>query len=329
MTLGSARQDVLLDRIAEEVGAVEQVLRETVASEVTLVTDVACHTLAAGGKRLRPALVGLCAAASGGADRERARRIGACMEMIHMATLIHDDVIDHAQTRRGRPTASSVFGNTASILTGDVLLSKAMSILAEDGDIELIRIVSQSVVLMAEGEVLELDMRGRFDLSRADHERVLGMKTASFISACCHAGAILGGADAAKKQALTDYGWHIGMAFQIADDLLDYQGDQAKTGKPRAIDFREGCATLPLILLRDSLPTAELAEVRTRFGNGVTDEQIGALCSLMARVGVFDSAADAATKHIADAVKALEPIPNSQEREILESVAEFIVKRES
>ena len=189
-------------------------------------------TLRAGGKRLRPAFVSLAAAATGlPYDPSRARKLGAGLEMIHMATLIHDDVIDHAAMRRGKPTAAAEVGNTASILSGDVLLARAMSLLAEDGDLDLIRTVSAAVVDMAEGEVREVEVRGDFDLRSEDHFDILQRKTAALVEACCEGGAIIAGAPKPVTEALKAYGHHVGLAFQIADDLLDYRGDPAKTGQ--------------------------------------------------------------------------------------------------
>src|SRR4051794_21397897 len=199
----------LLNQVASEIQEVEKELAKQVSSNVELVEYVGKHTLEAGGKRLRPAFVTLSARACGNAfEPERTRKIGACMEMIHMATLIHDDVIDHSATRRGRETASAAYGNTAAILSGDVLLAKAMVILALDGDLEIIRTVSQAVVEMAEGEVRELEIRGQFDLTEAEHLQVLRMKTASFIQCCCESGAMIAGASDEVRRALGVYGHH-------------------------------------------------------------------------------------------------------------------------
>jgi octaprenyl-diphosphate synthase len=238
----------LLSQLTEEITLVEAELDAQVRSHVSIVSGVGELTLNAGGKRLRPAFVSLAAKATGlEFDEGRCIRLGASMEMIHMATLIHDDVIDNAATRRGKPTASSEFGNTASILSGDVLLAKAMSILAMDGDLEIIRTVANAVVEIAEGEVRELEVRGDFDLDEQLHLEVLRMKTASFIQCCCDVGGLVAGAPSSSRQALKRYGYHVGMAFQVVDDLLDYRGDGVKMGKQQATDFREGQATLPLI----------------------------------------------------------------------------------
>ncbi len=319
----------LLTEVAEEVAQVEAELRRQAVSAVNLVDRVGNHTLGAGGKRLRPAFVTLAAKATGIAfDPNRTRKIGAAMEMIHMATLIHDDVIDHSPTRRGQPTASAVYGNTGSILAGDVLLAKAMVILAQDGDLDVIRTVSEMVVEMAEGEVRELESRNVFDLSEADHLEILRMKTASFIQCCCIVGGMLAGAPASVREGLSDYGYHVGMAFQIVDDLLDYRGDRTKTGKTTAGDFREAQATLPLILLRPHLTDEERDFVSRKFGNGVTDDEVAMISRWMEDRGAFAQAENAAQKHVDSALSALGMLPETPSRALLNSVAGFVMSRD-
>ena len=329
LTGGRIRPETL-DRIGHEVALVEEELALRLKSDVELVNRVGGLTLRAGGKRLRPAFVALAAAATGlPYEPARARKLGAGLEMIHMATLIHDDVIDHAATRRGKPTAAAEMGNTASILSGDVLLARAMSLLAEDGDLDLIRTVSAAVVDMAEGEVREVEVRGDFDLRSEDHFDILQRKTAALVEACCEGGAIIAGAPRAVTEALKAYGHHVGLAFQIADDLLDYRGDPAKTGKPLAGDFREGQATLPLILLRERLSEAEAQNVRTKFGGGVTDDELRMYADWMETRGAFAEAERIAKAHVEEALKALDALPNTPERELLETIAEYVVRREA
>ena len=329
MSQGKVDPD-LLSQISDEVAIVEEELVQQVRSSVELVDKIGKLTLSAGGKRLRPAFVTLAAKATGyDFDATRTRKLGACIEMIHMATLIHDDVIDNSGTRRGRPTAGAEFGNAAAILSGDVLLSKAMVVLASDGDLEIIRSISGAAVDMAQGEVREMDVRGDFDLDEATHLEILRMKTASFIECCCEVGAIVAKASPEICQALRSFGFHVGMAFQIVDDLLDYRGDKAKTGKPLATDFREGQATLPLIYLRTELSDAESTIARMRFGNGVTDDDIRMIADWMDTRGCFELAEKAAKQHITQAVMSLQALPASPARELLETVAHHVVSRQS
>lgn len=318
----------VLNTIAEEVAAVERELEDRVFSKVPMVREVGELTLRAGGKRLRPALVTLSAQATGlDFSKERTRRLAACMEMIHMATLIHDDVIDKAPTRRGVETAASKFGNTASILSGDVLLSKAMAILADDGDLRIIRNVAKAVVDLAEGEVQELAARGRFDLPMSEHKQILTRKTATFIQSCCEVGAYAAGADEQTVRALGSYGYHLGMAFQMADDLLDYRGNEKRTGKSKGTDFREGCATLPLILLLDKLSDEEREVVRSKFGNGVTEDELRMIGHWMESRGVYALAEQTAQCEVLAGVEAIQALPETEAKRMLESIAAFVVTR--
>lgn len=327
LTNGPENQE-LLDRIAAEVRAVEQELREQVKSNVDLVRSVSEWTLAAGGKRLRPAFVALAAQATGQPfNTARTRKLGACMELIHMATLVHDDVIDNSATRRGRATAGAEFGATAAILTGDVLLARAMVILAQDGDTRLIETVSEAVVSIVEGEVRELEVRGDFDLGVEPHLDVLALKTAALIECCCEMGSIVADADESTRRALRSYGRHVGIAFQIVDDLLDYRGDQATTGKPRATDFREGQATLPLIFLRPLLTEAEAKIVRRKFGANPNEDEVRMVADWMQTRGAFAAAERVAREHIDFALAATATLPSTDARQLLEGVADYVMSR--
>lgn len=317
-------------QIAGDIAAVEKQLRTQATSQVVTVQNVLRHTLEAGGKRLRPVFLILSAKATGhDFELSRAVELGACMEMIHMATLIHDDVIDESATRRGRPTASSVFGNTSSILSGDVFLAKAMAVLAADGDIEIIRTASRMVVEMAEGEALEVEVRGNFDLSRDDHLRILRMKTAAFVECCCMIGGKMAGADPEIVNALAVYGHHLGIAFQIADDMLDFRGLSQQTGKPRATDFREGCATLPLIELRPHLSATEDEFVRRAFANGASDEELNTIVLWMSERGAFDESIKMAEEQLNLAITALEKLPPTTHRELLRAAGRFVLQRKA
>ena len=319
----------VLTEIGHEIAEVEAVLKIEIGSRIELVSQVCGHTLGAGGKRLRPALVTLAARATGlEFNADRAHRLGACMEMIHMATLIHDDVIDGAGTRRGKPTASAVYGNTAAILSGDVLLAKAMAILARDGDLGIIRMVSEAVVELAEGEVAELETRGKLDLTEEEHYRILRLKTASFIEACCRAGAKVASAPESAEDALGSYGHHLGMTFQIVDDLLDYRGTHVATGKPRATDFREGCPTLPLIALMPTLSAHEREWLQGACGNA-TDGDVDRVNELMTERGAFACAERAADSSAHEARMALRALPISPQRELLEAVTSFVRSRQA
>ena len=318
----------LLAEVSDEVAAVEAELRLLVRSQLNLVDRVGRTTLEAGGKRLRPAFVALAAQSiSESSDKQRMITMGAVMEMIHMATLIHDDVIDQAKLRRGKPTAATEVGNTAAILSGDVLLAKAMVALAQDGDLDIIRTVSEAVVEMAEGEVREIEARGNFDLQEAELLNILRHKTAGFIECCCSVGALLAGADEKSRSALALYGHHVGMAFQLVDDLLDYRGERSKTGKAIGGDFREGQATLPLIHLRSRLSEGEDKIARRKFGDHASDDEIRMISDWMATRGSFAETERQAKAHATAAVDALHLLPETRARKLLEIVAAYVIER--
>ncbi len=325
----SMSPDLVAD-LAQALLDVEEFLGGQMKSRVPLVQGAGQLTLRAGGKRLRPALAVISAMATGsGFSPARAVPIGASLEMVHMATLIHDDVIDEAATRRGEPTAAAVYGNTGSILSGDVLLAKAMKILALDGDLAIIRSVAESVVEMAEGEAREVESRGCFELNVEEHLAILRMKTAAFIECCCRAGALLAEAPPSIEDRLGQFGHHLGMAFQIQDDVLDYQGDKRKTGKPWATDFREGCATLPLIYLLPQLTEAERAFTRVRFGTDISHEDLMLLTGWMKERGILGKADSVARQEVGLAKAALDGLPSSEAKEILLNVADFVIDREA
>lgn len=319
----------VMAQLSEHLASVERVLSRRCQSQVESVDTVGRTTLEAGGKRLRPALVAVCGLAlNPQADQKRLAFLGSAIEMIHMASLVHDDVMDHASMRRGKPTAASIVGNESAILSGDVLLAKSMMMLAEDGDLTVIREMAAAVVRTAEGQVAEIDVRDNLDLPREDHLNIIRNKTADLLASCCRVGALAAGASAEVVDQIGQYGEQIGMAFQIVDDLLDYRGDHTKTGKPWATDFREGCATLPLIDLRESIPHNEFLELTACFGGDVSTEQLTKLKHRMTESGSFKRCALEAKTRIAEAKRALETVPPSPHRHLLHAVADFVIERD-
>ena len=202
-------------------------------------------------------------------------------------------------------------------------------LLAQDGDLDVIRAVSEAVVEMAEGEVRELETRGIFDLSEAEHLEVLSLKTASFIRACCETGAYVAGAEPSVCLALREYGSHVGLAFQIIDDILDYRGKGLETGKAQATDFREGQATLPLIRLEAAISDEEKQVLKLKFGAIVGDDEIRMICGWMESRGSFQSAANTAVEHVMKAKAAIQVLPANPAKDLLEAVADYIVERRS
>ncbi|MES1228156.1 MAG: polyprenyl synthetase family protein, partial [Armatimonadota bacterium] len=247
-----------LDYVRPDLEAVESKMNSELGSDVRTVCAVTRHVMDAGGKRLRPAMVALSArAVNPDVDLIRLATVGASVEFVHMATLVHDDVVDNTATRRGKPTVNAVYGNGVAVLSGDYMLARAMRLLAIDGDLRIIRTVSEITVAMSEGEVMEIAATGKADLPMTDYLEILHKKTAIFVEGCCRCGAILAGAKETLESALADYGYRLGMAFQLADDLLDYTGDPLITGKPRGSDLRDGRATLPFLLAMEAATAAE------------------------------------------------------------------------
>jgi len=328
----------LLGIVESDLQAVEARLIAETRSDVGAVRDISGHTLLSGGKRLRPALAILCARTAA-VDRpeyafpyERVIAAAAAAEMIHMATLMHDDVVDEAHERRGRPTASAVYGNGITILTGDYLLAKSISLLAHnDENLHVVRVFSDVTVAMAEGEVLQAAVAHHLDIPIDTYEEVIERKTARFLAGCCETGAMLGGGDSAEAAALRAYGHHLGMAFQIADDLLDFLGDPKKTGKPLGTDLRDGRVTLPLIHGLRSADNDTREHLRDRLlahdGQG-SDADVAAITAILQRTGGFEAAQHAAEGRIESAILELQAFAPSPYRDALERLARFVVARD-
>lgn len=319
----------LLEVVLPDLQAAEERIQQEISSPVRTIWSLGGHVLSSGGKRLRPALVCLSAYATGlPVDRSRLVPLAAVAELIHMATLIHDDVVDNATTRRGRPTASVLFGNSVTVLTGDYLLAKAMHLLAEDGDLAILRTVSQVAIEMSEGEVLQMIHTSDPFISEQTYFEIIRKKTAVFIRGCCRSGALAAGAPQPMVEALSDYGYHIGMAFQIADDLLDYSGNPIRMGKPVGSDLREGKFTLPLILtLREAVP-ADRHRLLQILGAPLKDGEIQQVVEIIRRYDGFCRTKAVATLHAQQAVEALEPLPDSPIRLSLTALCDYIIQRD-
>lgn len=319
-----------LDLVWDDLTAVEQRLEHEITSEVKKVYALAGHVLSAGGKRLRPAMVALSArAVTPHPELCRVVSVGASVELVHMATLVHDDVVDNTATRRGKPTANAVFGNGVAILTGDFLLARSMRILALDGDLRIIRTVSDITIEMSEGEVMEIIATGDPKVTAERYFEILRKKTAVFVEGCCRCGAILGGANPDQEAALAEYGYRLGMAFQVADDLLDYTGDPEVTGKPVGSDLRDGRATLPFLLALQEARAADRDSLLAAFGNAaLTDGAVADAVRVLDRYGVFDRTRAAAREHVERADSALAGLPASEARDCFAALTDYVVQRD-
>jgi len=311
----------------------ERLIAET-RSDIAAVRDISSHTLLSGGKRLRPALALLAAHVVGGEKvQDRSIAAAAAAEMIHMATLMHDDVVDESPERRGRPTANSVFGNGITVLTGDFLFAKSISLLAHNDDnLAIVRVFSDVTVGMAEGEVLQNTLAHKLDITIGEYEEVIDRKTARFLAGCCETGAMVGGASEAEAAALRGYGYHLGMAFQIADDLLDFLGDPKKTGKPLGTDLRDGRVTLPLIHTLGVADAETRAQIKSLLAPSrsaeITEAGIAAITAQIARNGGFEAARCIAEARSERAIVELERFAPSRYRDALEQLARFVVARD-
>ncbi|MDW8337138.1 MAG: polyprenyl synthetase family protein [Tepidimonas sp.] len=281
--------------------AVDGVIRARLASEVPLVGQVAHYIIGSGGKRVRPALLLLMCGALGCRDPRR-HTLAAVVEFIHTATLLHDDVVDESTLRRGRQTANQVFGNAASVLVGDFLYSRAFQMMVDCGDMRIMRVLADATNVIAEGEVLQLMNMHDAHLDEAAYLRVIRAKTAKLFEASARLAALLAGADARTEALCATYGQALGAAFQIVDDVLDYEGDAAELGKNLGDDLREGKVTLPIIcaLRRCSPHEAEL--IRQAIEHGGSDR----LAEILAIVRASGGLAEARACATAEAQRAIE-----------------------
>lgn len=244
---GQHALDQLTALISDDLMAVNQLILQRTESQVPLIPKLAAHIIASGGKRLRPVLA-LAATRLCGYQGERHRKLAAAIEFIHTATLLHDDVVDGSELRRGNPSANALYGNQPSILVGDFLFSRAFQLMVEDSSIDVLRILSNASAVISEGEVLQLTAKNDCATSEQAYLEIVRAKTAELFAAACRIGAVVAGRPAAEEEALRTYGLNLGIAFQIIDDVLDYSARQETLGKTVGDDFAEGKITLPVIL---------------------------------------------------------------------------------
>jgi octaprenyl-diphosphate synthase len=304
---------------------VDEVIRLRLASDVTLIRTIAEYIIGSGGKRLRPALVLLSANALG-ARGEGRHELAAVIEFIHTATLLHDDVVDESSLRRGRRTANAEFGNAASVLVGDFLYSRAFQMMVGVGSTRVMEVMANATNVIAEGEVLQLMNVHDAETGEESYLRVIRYKTAKLFEAATQVGAILAGATPEVEDALAGYGMHLGTAFQLIDDVLDYSGDFSETGKNLGDDLAEGKPTLPLIRVMQTGTAEEKAVVRRAIEEGGKAD-LAAVLAAIARLGALDYARDRARAEARLATGRLEVLPHSPCRDSLLQLAAFSVER--
>ena len=296
-------------------------------SPVALIPQLAAHLVAAGGKRLRPLLT-LAAGRLCGYRGDRHVQLAACVEFIHTATLLHDDVVDESVLRRGNASANAVFGNKASVLVGDFLFARAFQLMVADGSLEVLRILSSAAATIAEGEVLQLTTQNDLATTEQKYFEVIRGKTAALFAAACEVGGVIAGRPAEECAALASFGMDLGMAFQLIDDALDYSADVAELGKTIGDDFREGKLTYPVLIALANGDAAETEFWSRTIGEGQQDDtDLATALSLIGRHGAINRTIARAQGFTETAVQALSAFPPSELRDVMQDVARYTTAR--
>ncbi len=320
--------EALVGLVAEDMKKVNQTVVERMQSPVALIPQLAGHIVAAGGKRLRPMLTVASARMSGYREGERHVKLAACVEFIHTATLLHDDVVDESALRRGLASANALWGNKASVLVGDFLFSRAFELMVEDGSLSVLAILSRASSVIAEGEVLQLITANDTETSEQAYLEVISSKTAVLFAAACQVGAVVADRPKVEEEALASYGQNLGVAFQIIDDVLDYSAKQADLGKTVGDDFREGKITLPVILaFRRGTPEERDFWRRTLEDLDQKEGDLAHAMELMTKHGSLVDTVQRARHYGAIARDALGIFPESPEKQALSGIIDFCIER--
>jgi octaprenyl-diphosphate synthase len=326
----SGGEDALTALVAllhDDLQACNRTIVARMDSRVDLIPQLAAHIVAAGGKRLRPLLT-LAAARLCGYAGDRHVKLAACVEFIHTATLLHDDVVDESLLRRGLASANAVFGNQASVLVGDFLFARAFQLMVEDGSLVVLGILSRAAATIAEGEVLQLVTQNDLTTSEARYLEVIKGKTAALFAAACEVGAVVADRPRGETSALADFGMNLGIAFQLVDDALDYAADQSVLGKTIGDDFREGKVTLPVLLAFQAGDAADREFWRrTIEATEQNEADLDRALHLMQHCGAIRATLDRALGFAVAAKDSLAPFPDSAMRRALVDVADYTVSR--
>lgn len=316
-----------LSLVAPDMAWVDQVIQERLSSDVPLVGQVAQYIISAGGKRVRPALLLLMCQALGCEDPRR-HALAAVVEFIHTATLLHDDVVDESTLRRGRDTANQVFGNAASVLVGDFLYSRAFQMMVDAGNMRIMQVLADATNVIAEGEVLQLMNMHDAHLDEEAYLRVIRAKTAKLFEASARLAAILSGSDSDTEARCAAYGQALGAAFQVVDDVLDYEGETTELGKNLGDDLREGKMTLPLIATLKHCPAEDAQLIRTAIETGQTD-QLDAIVRIVRDSGGLAQARATAMAEAQRAIDAARALPPGAATQALVQLAAVLLERRS
>jgi len=307
---------------------VEEKISSKLTSKVELINNMADYHLKTGGKRLRALLTlesaKLCGYRKGGRDIN----LAACVELIHAATLMHDDVIDNAEIRRGKKTLNTIWGNQSSILVGDYLLSRCFEMMVEDGNLEVLKLLSSTSSEIAQGEILQLQHKGEIDMLEETYLKIISSKTASLFAAATKVGAILADRNLKYKEALEFYGKNLGLTFQIADDTLDYNSELMSFGKKIGNDFFEGKITLPIILLYQKISNLDKIKLKSFFDKKERgNDELDYVLDLIKKNNIIDDCYKKADHFINLAFNSLSVFEESKEKEILKNLTSFSIER--
>ncbi|MDD3637650.1 MAG: polyprenyl synthetase family protein [Bacteroidales bacterium] len=318
--------DQIKKPISKELDHFEQVFKESMRSRIGLLDKITRYIVKTKGKQMRPMFVLLSASINGGIN-DSTYRAATLIELLHTATLVHDDVVDDSNERRGFFSINALWKNKISVLVGDFLLSRGMLLALDHGDFELLKIVSEAVKAMSEGELLQIEKARRMDIEEPVYFEIITKKTASLIASCCAVGAASAGADPETIERMRLFGTHVGIAFQIKDDIFDYQLDSA-TGKPSGIDIKERKMTLPLIYLLNQSGFIEKRQIiHTVKRHGDKAEKVATLIQKVQQAGGISYAEQKMQEYIDLALEQLEGLPKSESLDALKKLVEFTVSR--
>ena len=317
----------LKNLLSEKLKKLKSLIQQKLKSDVNLIEKMSNHHLSSGGKRLRALLTLESAKLTGYKGEKRDINLAACVELIHSATLLHDDVIDESELRRGVKTTNSIWGNQSSILVGDYLLSRCFEMMVEDGDLEILKLLSSTSAKIAQGEVLQLQHKGEADLLEETYIDIINLKTASLFSAATKTGACLSKSNEKEKKALESYGRNLGLAFQIADDALDYYAKEKLFGKEIGKDFFEGKVTLPLITIFQKGNNEEksfLNEIMKKENR--TEEDFSETLALIYKYKAVEATFKKAEYFVNVSFDALAIFPDTEDKKILQNLTSFSLK---
>ena len=318
----------LKNLLSSKLQSVEALIQQKLKSDVNLIEKMSNHHLSSGGKRLRALLTLESAKLTGFKGEKRDINLAACVELIHSATLLHDDVIDESELRRGVKTTNSIWGNQSSILVGDYLLSRCFEMMVEDGDLEILKLLSSTSAKIAQGEVLQLQHKGEADLLEETYIDIINLKTASLFSAATKTGACLSDSNEKEKKALESYGRNLGLAFQIADDALDYYAKEKLFGKEVGKDFFEGKVTLPLIIIFQKGNYEEknfLYNIMKKKNR--TEEDFSKTLALIYKYKAVEATFKKAEYFVNVSYDALAIFPDTEDKRILQNLTSFSLNR--